>query len=384
MSGTPGGRRTPEYGQSQQSVYQDSQDGMGISATSRPSAIKVLDTVEVKINVDGSETWEQYIVYDVETTDKCAAAGVRDLDDQQFTTGDFETGDIRLAAAPAADKDKLVAVFARVELAWRTGEWHTWERPLRIGDYKFVHTYDESRPRPRDFRCFKKDATKSDQSFCKGLKTLAEHLFSGDLLEKAKAIARGGEPRESLEPGPSPAGGATEAAEGGLACGRCGRPCGNAGALARHTAVCTGQAAGGATPVPAPMAPMTQEEVERLRTEAGAAETKAVQRHGQLTTEEEEFDKKLVTVHGVAKQQLCESWVATHKRGREEVASLEAEGKKKRAKAGVAHQLLEVEKQVQADKQKIAEKKEELKLLEQEETRHEAEAKALRERFAAA
>ena len=102
MSGTPGGRRTPEYGQSQQSVYQDSQDGMGISATSRPSAIKVLDTVEVKINVDGSETWEQYIVYHVEATDKFAAAGVRDLDDQQFTTGDFETGDIRLAAAPAA------------------------------------------------------------------------------------------------------------------------------------------------------------------------------------------------------------------------------------------------------------------------------------------
>tara|TARA_B100000405_G_scaffold273649_1_gene214171 strand:+ start:4409 stop:4648 length:240 start_codon:yes stop_codon:yes gene_type:complete len=68
----------------------------------------------------------------------------------------------------------------------------------------------------------------------------------------------------------------------------------------------------------------------------------------------------------------------------EEVARSEAEDEEKRAKAGVAHQLLEVEKQMQANKLKIAEKREELEQLEQEKTQHEAEARALRERFAAA
>lgn len=337
------------------STYQDSQDGLTIASSSRPPNIKVVDTVEVKIKDEktGNETWEAYVVYHIDDeTGKFYVAGVRDLDDQEFCPDDFSGSEIRRAAQPAMDKS--VAVFARVELCWRKQEQFMWDSPLMIGEYKFIHTFDPSRPTARDFRAYHLHASNASNYICKGLKPLAGILFAGNkaLLDKAMNILRprqSTEPRQSLEPSEL-------------------SPAGASGATAQ-----------------VPVAPLAQADVDRLRKEAEEAEV-AVQDHEMSQAKYvSTFKREVQQVSGEEDMsRLAENFAQSSKRGRETQEKLAAERQKKRAKADVARELLQAEAQEQADEQELEEARAAVAAREQDAQQSKDKAKALRERLAAA
>lgn len=290
------------------------------SNSSRP---RVLDTIEVNVSVDGSERWEQHVVYYVDETTFNAASTV-DLTDQPFAINDLrDNADVRRASQPAADKG--VAVFALADLVYKMKySYPTKESALEIAGYKIVNHNDGY----RRFGIYLEGG--GSDPIARSLKKLGEYLFSDNPTLKAAALRIA---KERTAPSPS------------------------------------------AAASPAPMV-LTDADVEGMKREAAEAEAAEEELYEEAFKHERAFKKDIVEATGDQYDQMIatEHQRQTEFKAARTSAKAVATGKRKRADA--ADELLKAQKETRAKKEE--EDKVQALLQARKSEREEAEAKEQR------
>lgn len=296
------------------------------SNSSRP---RVLDTIEVNVSVDGSERWEQHVVYYVDETTFNAASTV-DLTDQPFAINDLrDNDDVRRASQPAADKG--VAVFALADLVYKMKySYPTKESALEIAGYKIVNHNDGY----RRFGIYLEGG--GSDPIARSLKKLGEYLFRDNPTLKAAALRIA---KERTAPSPSAA------------------------------------ASPAPAPAPAPMV-LTDADVEGMKREAAEAEAAEEELYEEAFKHERAFKKDIVEATGDQYDQMIatEHQRQTEFKAARTSAKAVATGKRKRADA--ADELLKAQKETRAKKEE--EDKVQALLQARKSEREEAEAKEQR------
>ena len=298
------------------------------SNSSRP---RVLDTIDVKLSVDGSENWEPHVVYYVDETTFNAASTV-DLTDQPFAINDLRDNpaDVRSASQPAADKS--VAVFALADLVYKMQySYPTKESALEIAGYKIVNHNDGY----RRFGIYLEGG--GSDPFARSLKKLGEYLFSDNPTLKAAALRIA---KERTAPSPAAAASAPAPA-----------------------------------PAPAPVV-LTDADVEGMLREAAEAEAAEEELYEEAFKHEQAFKKDIVEATGDQYDQMIatEHQRQTEFKAARTSAKAVATGKRKRADA--ADELLKAQKETRAKKEE--EDKVQALLQARKSEREEAEAKEQR------